>query len=230
VPCGTEGQAKLGFWSRHDGLVRTKSATPSIDSLRFETNDWKFHGEKEPGRRRLWETADRDAVLLHFFPIPPNLPVAKSVDEISAMYASGLAAAGGRIVQCAIGELARCDAVHLLLKVPQKPTGMMYQGAVTMPFRDFSFVVKIQCPEHGTTGIREAILFEKRMQAGEKPNLIRPGEPFPGWNPDAAEHDAAFPSHPISRLRRILKGIENSAVLDEQIRVVPKFRLPSRGT
>jgi hypothetical protein len=203
-----------------------KSPTPSIDSLRFGTDGWKFHGEQEPGRTRLWETADGDAVLLHFFGIPPDLPVANTVGEISAMYASGLAAARGKVVECAVSTLAGCDAVRLLLKVPQKPSGMMYQAAVTVPFREFSFVVKIQCPEVGTTGVREAILFEKRMRAGENPNIGKPGEPFPGWNPDAQEHDAAFPAHPVSRLRRLLKGIEGSAALDEGIPQLPKFRLP----
>jgi hypothetical protein len=41
-----------------------------------------------------------------------------------------------------------------------------------------------------------------------------------------SEHDAAFPAHPVSRLRRLLKGIENTAALDEEIRRLPKFRLP----
>jgi hypothetical protein len=207
-----------------------KRATPSIESLRFGTNGWKFHGEKEPGRMRVWETADHDAISLHFFGIPPNLPAAKTVDEISAMYASGLASAGGKVVECSIFELARCDAVRLLLKVPQKPSGMMYQGAVTVPFRDFSFVIKIQCPEQGMSGVREALLLDKRLSAGEKPNFERPGELFPGWDPDAPEHDSTFPTHPVSRLRRILKGIEDSAVLDEQIRRLPSFRLPGRAT
>lgn len=175
---------------------------------------------------RLWETADRDAVSLHFFGIPPNLPVANTVEEICEMYASGLAAAGGKIVECVISKFAGCDVVRLLFKAPQQPSGMLYQAAVTVPFRDFSFVVKVQCPEVGTTGVREAILFEKRLRAGEKPNFGNPDEPFVGWNLDAPEHDAAFPVHPISRLRGLLKGIEASAVLDEEIRQRPNFPLP----
>jgi hypothetical protein len=200
--------------------------TPSIDSLRFGTDGWTFRGEKEPERTRLWETADGDAVLLHFFGVPPDLPVATTFDVISAMYASGLAAAGGKVVECTISQFAGCDAVRLLLKVPQQPSGRMYQAAVTVPFRDFSFVVKIQCPEVGTTGVREAILFDKRRRAGEEPNFGKPGEPFVGWNPDAPEHDAEFPAHPVSRLRRLLKGIEDSATLDAEIRQLPRFPLP----
>jgi hypothetical protein len=219
----------------HYGVVMmawfgSKKATPSIDSLRFATADWKYHAERETVEMRLWETADHDAVFQHFFGKPPDLPVAKSIDEISAMYASGLVAARGRIVECAIGEFARCKAVRVLLKVPQKPTGMMYQSAVTVPFQDFSFVVRIQCSEVGTTGVREAILFEKRMRAGERPNLQKPGEPFPGWNPDAPRHDAAFPSHPISRLRRLLSGIQNAASIDEKVRQLPAFPLPSSSS
>ncbi len=206
---------------------RRKIPKPSIDSLRFATNGWKFHGEQEAGRVRLWETADGDAVLLHFFGIPPNLPLASTVDEIDAMYASGLAAAGGKVVECTISQFAGCNAVRLLFKVPQEPSGMFYQAAVTIPFRDFSFVVKIQCPEVGTTGVREAILFEKRMRAGEKPNVDKPSEPFVGWNPDAPEHDVAFPAHPVSRLRRLLAEIESSATLNEEVSRLPKFRLPS---
>ena len=119
--------------------------------------------------------------------------------------------------------------VQLLLKVPQKAGGFMYQGAVTVPFRDFSFVVRVQCHEYGTTGIREAILFDRQLKAAEKPNLQRPTEPFPGWNPDAPENDQAFPQHPVSRLRPILKRIQDTAVIDEPICQLPKFPLPTRA-
>jgi hypothetical protein len=61
-----------------------KKAVPSIDSLKFETTGWMFHGEREPGKVRLWETADRDAVSLHFFAKPPDLPVVKTVAESAA--------------------------------------------------------------------------------------------------------------------------------------------------
>jgi hypothetical protein len=208
---------------------RKSRVVPTIDSLRFDTTGWTYHGEPEPGQTRVWEAPEHDAVSLHFFGIPPNLPAAATVDQLAAMYASGLAAAGGKVVECTVDGLARCSAVRLLLKVPQKPSGMMYQVALTVPFRDFSFVVKIQCREHGTTGIREAILFDRRFKAGEEPDPARPGEPFPGWNPDAPEHDAAFPSHPLSRLRRLLKSVEDTAVLDEQVRGLAKFPLPGRA-
>lgn len=208
------------------GWFGRKSSAPSIDSLKFETHDWTFHGEMEPGQMRLWETADEDAVVLNYFGIPPDLPVARTFTEIFEMYAVGLAAAGGKIVECASVKFAGCDAIRLLFKVPQQPAGLMYQAAVTVPFRDFSFVIKIQCSEQGTTGVREAVLLNQRLKAGEKPNNDQSGKPFPDWNPDAAEFDAMFPTHPVSRVRRLLLEIENSATLAEEIRRLPKFPLP----
>jgi hypothetical protein len=205
------------------GLGRVR---PTIDAIRFASDGWIRHDELESHRLRVWEAPGRDAVELHFFPVPPNLPAAPTVGDIAAVYANGLSPAGGKVVECAVVMFAGCDAVRLIVKVPQQPRGFMYQGAVTLPFRDFSYVFKVQCSEVGTTGIREAVLFERRCRAGEEPDLARPGEPFPDWNPDAAEHDSAFPNHPISRLRHLLAQIERSAVLDDRIRRLPKFPLP----
>jgi hypothetical protein len=106
---------------------------------------------------------------------------------------------------------------------------MFYQGAFTLPFRDFSFVVKVQCREAGITGIREAILFDQRRAGGAMPSLDKAGPPFPDWNPDAAEHDAKFPTHPISRLRRLLAHIAQSATMEETVRALPPFPLTGRG-
>jgi hypothetical protein len=42
-----------------------------------------------------------------------------------------------------------------------KQTGVTYLGSLTIPFRDFSFVIKVQCWEEGITGLREALLFDE---------------------------------------------------------------------
>jgi hypothetical protein len=207
-------------------FTRKRDVTPTIDSLSFDTSAWKYHGEQQPNQRRLWETIERDAVLLHFFGIPPDLPPVRTMGELSAFYAEGLKASGAKVVECELDRLAGCPAIRLLIKVPQKPHGMMYQGVLTLPFRDFSFVVKIQCQETGTTGIRETILFEKRMRAGDTPQIGGPGPVFPDWNPDAPEHDLSFPTHPISRLRRLLGHVMSTATLDPSVRELPGFPLP----
>jgi hypothetical protein len=46
------------------------------------------------------------------------------------------------------------------------------------------------------------------------------------WNPDAPEHDATFPQHPLTRLRRVLSRIEATAVMDIAAKNEPGFPLP----
>jgi hypothetical protein len=208
------------------GQWRGRKITPTIDALSLDASAWTYHGEKQPGQMRLWETPDHDAVSLHFFAKPPDLPAVASMAALAANYAEGLKPARGTVVECILARVAGCPAVRLLIKAPQKPTGMLYQGVFTLPFRDFSFVVKIQCAESGTTGAREAILLDQRMKAGETPNLGGGGPMFPGWNPDAPEHDKQFPTHPISRLRHLLDHVARTATMDAAVRELPSFQLP----
>jgi len=205
---------------------RKPDATPTLDSLQFDASGWKYHGEQQPNPMRVWETPEHDAVSLHFFAVAPDRPACTSVAELTRFYEQSLKGSAAKVVECRLTQVAGCAAVRLIIKAPQKPSGMMYQGALTLPFRDFSFVVKVQCPEVGMTGVREAILFDERRAAGEMPAVGGAGPVFPGWNPDAPEHDARFPNHPISRLRRLLDRIAQSATMDETVRRLPGFRLP----
>lgn len=205
---------------------RKREVTPTIDSLSFGTSGWKYHGERQPNEMRVWQTPEGDAVSLHFFGIPPNLPAARSIEDIATLYAEGLRASDAKLVECSLTTVADCQCICLLIKVPQRPSGMMYQGVYTLPFRDFSFVVKIQCAEVGATGLREAVLFAQRSKAGGTPNTSGSGPVFSDWDPDAPEHDARFPTHPISRLRRLLAHVQSTATIDGTVRALPGFRLP----
>src|SRR5262249_19785129 len=139
-------------------------------------------------------------------------------------YHAGIQSAGAEMLECLLEPVAGCSTIRLLMKAPQSPGGFFYQGVLTLPFRDFSYVVKIQRREHGTTGTREAILLDKRLAKGEKPSPA--GLPFPDWNPDSAEHDAQFPDHPVSRARRLLQHVAKTATLDGAIAKMPPFALP----
>lgn len=175
---------------------------------------------------RVWETPEHDTVALYFFDIQPNIPDCATVEALSAFYVSGVESAGGRMVECRLQEAAQRPAIRVLIKTPQQPRGWIYVGTLTLPFRDFSYVVKVQCPEVGMTGVREAVLADRRMAAGEMPSVGGPGPPFPGWNPDAPEHDADFPTHPVARTRRLLDHVARSVVLDETVGQLPRFGLP----
>jgi hypothetical protein len=212
------------FKRRPDG----SGPTPSLNSIRFDTSDYEYRGEPRPGEVRVWFTPEGDGVGLYFFALSPDLPSgARSVADLRAFYAAKLQASGGQLVETSVVRAGGCPAVLVLFKTPQQPSGMTYVGSLTIPFRDFSYVVKVQCEEGGPTGLRESVLMERRLAAGEIPMASGGRLHMADWNPDAAEFDAEFPDHPLSRLRRVLQRIIASLVAESTIARLPGFPLPA---
>jgi hypothetical protein len=128
------------------------------------------------------------------------------------------------------------------MKVAQQPSGRTYLGMLTLPFRDFSFVLKIQCEERGMTGIRDAVLLDRLMRSGEV-DLDATGA-LTGWADDPydpqnraamvrnraerLEYDAMFPDHPLSRARVMLEGFERSLRVSSNVRDQPPFVFPPK--
>jgi hypothetical protein len=148
------------------------------------------------------------------------------VDELAAFYRRLLGDAGGKLVEVAVVVAGDCSAVRTILSVPQQPSGRTYVGSLTVPFRDFSFVLKCQCAEGGPTGFKEALLFD-RSRAANEPMQIEGGRfHIPGWDPDDPKHDAEFPDHPVARARRVLEHVAGSLVVAGEVRELPGFSLP----
>ena len=129
----------------------------SLDSVTFDTTEF----EPREGRDgvRVWHTPAGDGLGLFYFPIPPDIPARiDSIAEIRASYRRKALEAGGAIIEVDRLALDGCPAIRTIIKMPQQPTGMTYIGSFTLPFRDFSYVVKVECPERGVTGFRDAMV------------------------------------------------------------------------
>ena len=133
----------------------------------------------------------------------------------------------GEVVETGIEKVASLSVVRIIGKVPQTPTGNTYVESYTVPFRDFSYVVKIQCEERGITRVRETVLLAKGLASGEL-EVDDSGTTIGNWAPEDAIYDDDFPDHPLSRCRRSLQMIASSISLPEEIRLLPKFELPSQ--
>jgi len=123
------------------------------------------------------------------------------------------------------------------LKVPQSPHGMIYLGTYTIPKRAFSYVLKFQCEETGTTGIREATVADRLIGSGAV-TLDADGG-MVGWNFDPydpqltggvlmnrseeAKYDSAFPNHPLTRLRRAMAETQHTTRLSQAVKDAPRF-------
>ena len=211
----------------------------SLDSITFDTGNFIFHGDEDGVR--IWYTAEGDGIGLHYFPIPPNIPAdLNSLEDVRSAYRKLAAASGNAIIEVESPMVDGCAAVRTIIKVPQQPHGMGYLGSVTLPFRDFSYVIKVQCEELGITGLRDTEVLGELLVTGEVTLDIDGAEGrLIGWMQDpydasivstfarnraeAQEYDARFREHPLSRLRATLNHVQDTLRVGSEISREPRF-------
>lgn len=128
----------------------------SLDDVSFDTSTLTLDGDRNGVR--VWWTPAGDLVSLHYFPVPPD--IAADTSDLGKMWEFARSRrASTRAVQVSLEtiDIQGCRLVRQIVKVPQEPSGMTYIGSVTAPFRDFSFVLKIEAKEEGMTGIRDNV-------------------------------------------------------------------------
>ncbi len=122
---------------------------------------------------------------------------------------------------------------------------MTYIGAITLPWRDFSYVVKLSCVEHGITGVRDSTVAMKLMDEGHEFQDNMRGWMADPYDPsivtplarnlsESEEYDAEFPNHPLSRLRAQFPGLERTIRVASELKSAAPFvceptDMPSRA-
>jgi hypothetical protein len=202
------------------------SASP--DSVTFDASRYAFQEDRDGGR--VWFLSEGGGVGLYFFPRKPDLPIrAASVGQLRDSYTAQM---GGKlqVVECKVLPLDGVPGIWLIVKgLDEQTRGAVYVGSLTIPFRDFSFVIKIQCQEQGTTGMREALLVAEALQKGT--GRIEGDRFVPnGWSVDDEQFDDKLPQHPLSRVRRELRHIASSVHIEPKVRAEPRFELPQNDT
>lgn len=92
-----------------------------------------------------------------------------------------------------------------LFRVAQTPSGLTYVGVRRLSLDGAPWQVEVTCREQGTTGVREAVLLDRALGDGSVS--------FEGgaltWRvpPDDPRYDAEFPTHPLSRCRKVLGAL-----------------------
>jgi len=205
---------------------RRPSASP--DSVTFDASRYDFQGDRDGAR--VWILSEGGGVGLYFFPHKPDLPMrAASVREVRDSYTARM----GRnlqVVECRILPLDGVPSIWLIAKgLDEQTRGAVYLGSLTIPFRDFSFVIKIQCQEQGATGMREALLVDEALQKGT--GRVEGDRFVPsGWSFDDEQFDDKLPQHPLSRVRRELRHIASSVHIEAKVKDKPRFELPQNDT
>ena len=207
---------------------------PTLESVTFDTSGLEHERDREGVR--VWYTSDGDGVGLYFFPTRPDVAAdITSPEEVRRFYRESASAGGATPIEVDTLELDGCQAIRSIMKIQQTPSGWTYVGSITLTFRDFSFVVKAQCEERGTTGMREAIVVDQMLRSGR----LKSDHPQEGWMviPEDAtgkpnlprsiaegeEYDHQFQDHPLSRVRRILGQIQGSLRVVDDVKAEPPF-------
>ena len=141
-----------------------KRPSASPDAVTFDASRYEFQGDRDGAR--VWFLPEGGGVGLYFFPRKPDLPAAASTEHLREFYANQM---GGQlqVVECRVLPIDGVRSIRLIAKsIDEQTRGALYLGSLTIPFRDFSFVIKIQCSEQGTTGMREALLVAEALNKG----------------------------------------------------------------
>ena len=212
------------------GLDRQEPKT-GIHAVSFSDFGWKKRAQSAD--EISWIDPSYPAVLsINYFELVPDVPYDSTVEELRDFYRPMVTRSGGGLIKVGVIDIQNVRCIETIFKLPRDEGGVLYIGALTIPFVDRSYVIKIQAIEPGDTGLREAMIWPQLDAAGtvsidnETGNII-------GWSADpydktvtegllmnlaeAAHYDAQFPSHPLSVVRAKLEEIIKSVRLSPEL-------------
>jgi hypothetical protein len=220
---------------------------PSITSLHFDTTGWQ--AIRQSAQQIIWKNQGAGDVLsIEFFANRTELPF--DLHDLGAIKAHheqySIKPNEGAIVSVDLISLHGLDVLRMIIKArnPQiagfSPLGMTYLGSLMIPLADFSYVVKTQCFERGTTGMREAgvaltLYPQSSGHAGEAKAVDSVEEMFADMSKkpviltpaDDERYDAMFPQHPLSRARTYLKHIEETMTMEPEVQTARRIETRS---
>ncbi len=210
---------------------------PSIESIYFDTSGWT--PQPMTAETMRWTNTKQQQLSLHWFELPPDIPCRLTdVDGLRSAYREGLSDVGAALIAADVFPVGRLDCMSLIFKAQRQPQGMVYVGSLTFPFEQFSFVIKIECPELGTTGVRDAMVLDMLMQQGAVA-FDSNSQTILGWASDPYDrsyqapllsnrsddpaYDSMFPDHPLTDVRSQFSRILLTLRADEEIMSSARF-------
>lgn len=119
----------------------------------FDQSGFQFQEEQEGVL--IWLTPNCDRLALYHFEIPPDIEADLDDNKsLRAFYRANAHRASLGVLEIETIVVDTLLAVRTFLKMAQGQSGRTYVGALTFPFRDFSYVFRVESPELGVTGIR----------------------------------------------------------------------------
>jgi len=220
------------FWGMSLRIFQ-KNRKPSIHSIQLDHFGWEQ--VESTAVQKIWVNEHQSVlVALSFFAKPPDLFA--PLDDIDALrrgYRQRIVElVNGGLIKCEITTWKELNMLEMVVKFPREPSGMNYVGSFTIPFKECSYVVKVQASEIGLTGIREAILLDRWMAEHGEPAVDAEGHwvgmhadpydgSFQGGNlmsfAEAEQYDSEFPQHPLSQVRARMPLVRESLEFGKEL-------------
>lgn len=211
---------------------------PTIHSVTFATGGWKpFEFWKF---QKSWRNEPYKEILsITFFEERPDFVAnLTDIDALREQSEESIAAFRGEITEIAHEIIADVPMLRQIIKLPRLDHGhgYIYIGTYTLPFQELSYVIKVECPEIGATGLRESTALSDLVRTGkvdmrDVEGKVRTNDIPPEIRKrvsQATDHpklDAQFPDHPLTRLRNHLATIRASIELDDSLKSMQPFKV-----
>ncbi len=212
---------------------------PSIASVRFDVANWQI--KERSDQKIVWFNRVPDMLILEFSPCVLNLPAdLRDMAGMRAFIERMVRQNAGAVISVEDVTCDELEGVKTIFKYRQTPSsrrsplGMAYLGLYIFPLAAMHYLLKVQCCEYGTIGLREAsvALQQPRPASSEYTNISSMQELLSSISQrevrrgpaDDEQYDTSFPHHPLSRLRGYLKHIEETFIVDENIKIAEPFR------
>ncbi|KPH13738.1 hypothetical protein [Chryseobacterium sp. ERMR1:04] len=217
-------------------FFKKKKAKVHINSVSIPHFGWDKVEENES--RIIWVNPEQSALIsLYFFDLQPDLPTIKDTDHLRDFHRKSIAASGGGIIEVNTLKVQNFPSVKTIFKVPQAESGMTYIASVTIPFKNCSFVIKVQAVEAGTTGIRDTVILSKLLESEE---VSFDNDDLQNWFEDPydptfkegtlmnkseqEQYDAEYPQHPLTIARISINKAIQEVVFKPEIKDLPAFK------
>jgi hypothetical protein len=211
----------MNWWRRL--LAGRTPASLFPDPTHLSMNGWALVNHEPTAA--YWRDPTGDVINLTLFPVDQALAIPKLSDTKSLQnYCRAIAesqSSGLVEVTSTVGAEGPCVAyIYKRLRIP----AFTFFGVVATPVPHGTWTWLVVAYERGTTGVREAVITSKLVEAGqltlESYEASWAQDPYdPSYRgvdgktlryvSDAEEYDAAFPDHPLTKVRRELRRLVN---------------------
>lgn len=193
-------------------------------------------GDTTKAIKKWGDTDGTMAISLNFFEGEPDIHTLGDIDGLRQYYRDAILAANGALIEVDLIVLHGIQCVRTILKFSQTPSGSTYLTSLIVPFAMCSYVVKIQAPELDLTNMRDSFIKKKllRDEVISKTPTGYSNWSFDPYKPDyigftlmnrseEAKWDVRFPSHPLTKSRKLMAEIEKGISFDQKLMDLKRF-------